>query len=82
MNGDFNPQPQDLSLGSSGNTCRNAHLCPDRGAMFLCPAGFQTFYSLKTQSGMGTINYSLRVISNFHWLREGTCGTTGRQTWQ
>lgn len=82
MNGDFNPQPQDLSLGSSGNTCRNAHLCPDHGAMFLCPAGFQTFSSLKTLSGMGTINYSLRVISNFHWLQEGTCGTTGRQTWQ
>lgn len=28
---------------------------------------------------MRTINYSLRVIWNFHWLHEGACGTAGKQ---
>lgn len=30
---------------------------------------------------MRTINYSLRVILNFHWLQEGACGTA-EQPWQ
>lgn len=31
---------------------------------------------------MRTINYSLRVILNFHWLQESACGTAGKQIWQ
>lgn len=31
---------------------------------------------------MRTINYSLRVILNFHWLQEGAYGTAGKPPWQ
>lgn len=31
---------------------------------------------------MRTINYSLRVILNFHWLQESACETAGKQVWR
>lgn len=46
MHRDFNLQPQNLYQGACAEM-QNAHLCSNHGAMFLCPAGFQPFHSLK-----------------------------------
>lgn len=46
MQRDFNMQAQNLYQGAHAEM-QNAHLCSNHEAMFLCPAGFQFFHSLK-----------------------------------
>lgn len=46
MQRDFNMQAQNLYQGARAEM-QNAHLCSNHEAMFLCPAGFQFFHSLK-----------------------------------